>query len=111
MRIVRIVGLCFLLILSTNAYCTVDFLAANHITKELYVFEESYFMGIGWEVVAGEEPMWIRQEKMLLAKGYQYTTNPNKLDEIVGIVGCFIGIVIGIWLLMKRRKYKILKER
>ena len=107
MRLVRIVGLCFLLILSTNGYCTVDFLAANHITKELYVFEETYFMGIGWEVVAGEEPMWIRQEKMLLAKGYQYTTNPNKLDEIVGI----IGIVIGIWQIMKRRKYRILKER
>ncbi|WP_409932581.1 hypothetical protein [Xanthocytophaga flavus] len=96
------------------SYCTVDALAVNHLTKEIYVFEESEYAGIGWAVVAGESALWEEQEKYFLAKGYRYTTTPNTVDNIFfSVLLSIVGFLIIIWLKRIRfgTKYKMIFKR
>lgn len=83
MRLVKINLVMILLGVCQTANATVDYLAVNHITKELYVYDEEAYQGLFWVSLAGEEKAWIEKEKLYLDKGYTYTTSPYKSEFLI----------------------------
>jgi hypothetical protein len=90
MRLIRIFLVLILFSLCYTSNATVDYLAVNHLTKELYVYEEESYQGIFWITIAGEEKNWNQNEKLYLNKGYTYTKNPYKSEYI--LTALFISI-------------------
>jgi hypothetical protein len=83
-----------------TANATVDYLAANHLTKKLYVYNEEDYQGILWEPIAGEEKTWIEREEFYLNMGYKFTSNPYLLDYILaGVILSTVG-----WMIIKLKK-------
>jgi hypothetical protein len=94
MRIIKVfLILTFGVVQTANA--TVDYLAANHLTKKLYVYNEENYVGIFWEPIAGEEKSWIEKEEFYLNKGYKFTSNPYLLDYILtGVIFSAVGLMM-----------------
>ena len=82
-----------------QSFATVDYLAVNKITKEIYSFDQEQVRGIFWVTIGdGAEPHY-------LALGFTYTTNPYALDNLLTLI--ITGIAgFALFLLWKRRLIK-----
>lgn len=77
------------------SYATVSFLCVNHITKELYWFEDMY-IGIGWEGLGEGDARLQRLETEFLEKGYHYTIFPYKIELCIGLFIVFFVVFAAI---------------
>lgn len=77
------------LLMPVAAIATVDMLAANNITRELYVFDEDDYVGFGWNVVAGEPADWEREEERYTSAGYVFAESPYRLEWGGGLAVVF----------------------
>ncbi|MFS4492683.1 hypothetical protein [Maribacter sp. 2308TA10-17] len=92
--------LCFVFF-SAKAFATVEWLAVNHITKELYWAETDHPEGfIGWEVIP--EGKYQDALELYTAKGYTQTTYPFKLETLLAIV--VLVFLISLYLRFKKKK-------
>lgn len=79
-----------------QSFATVDYLAVNKITKEIYSFDQEQMRGIFW-VSIGED-----SEAKYLARGFTYTKDPYTLDNLLTIM--IIGVCAVVLFLLWRRK-------
>lgn len=75
---------------------TVDYLAVNNITEEIYSFDEEQMRGVFW-VSIGEN-----SDVQYLTLGFTYTKNPYTLDNLLTIM--IIGVSAVVLFLMWRKK-------
>lgn len=97
-----------LIILNFSIFGTTEYLAKNNITKELFIFEDGRIVkydGLFWHSVQGEENEVMKQEILLLKKGYKYTKYPYKIDLFL-----FILIVILFFIIKKLHNLKLIKK-
>lgn len=72
-------------------YATADVACVNHITKEVHIFEDIDYIGIGWESMGENEDKF--QE--YLDQGYAYARFPHKIEfGIVVLASFFLGFGI-----------------
>lgn len=89
----------FIFCASYQAFATVDYLAVNKITKEIYLFDQEQMRGIFWVTIGGGA------EAHYLALGFTYTKNPYALDNLLTLI--ITGIAgLALFLLWKRRLIK-----
>ncbi|PKG42776.1 hypothetical protein [Psychroflexus sp. MES1-P1E] len=94
-----ILTLTFLLI-TQIAMATVDYLAVNHLTKQLYWADTDNSPGlIGWTSIPEGKYEFYEQE--YLDRGFTFTNNPYLIEEIISIM---VILTIGIFLIRKRTK-------
>lgn len=79
-----------------DSFATVDYLAVNKITKEIYSFDQEQLRGIFW-VSIGEN-----SDAQYLALGFTYTKNPYTLDNLLTIM--IIGVSTVVLFLLWRNK-------
>lgn len=88
--------LVFIFCASYQSFATVDYLAVNKITKEIYLFDEEQMRGVFW-VSIGEN-----SDAQYLALGFTYTKNPYTLDNLLTIM--IIGVSAVFLFLVWRKK-------
>ena len=87
----------FFCLTSFHALCTVDYLCANDITKELYWADTDNPPGlIGWKNLPEN---YETIEKQKIDEGYAYTSFPYKLD-----LASILSLILLIGFLRKRFK-------
>lgn len=79
-----------------QSFATVDYLAVNKITEEIYSFDEEQMRGIFW-VSIGEN-----SEAQYLAMGFTYTKDPYTLDNLLTMM--IIGVSAVVLFLLWRKK-------
>lgn len=82
-----------------QSFATVEYLAVNKITKEIYSFDQEQMRGIFW-VTVGE-----RAEAHYLALGFTYTKNPYALDNLLTLIIMAVA-TLALFLLWKKRLIK-----
>jgi hypothetical protein len=96
---VRSKSLVLILILTFCAYydsfATVDYLAVNKITKEIYSFDQEQLRGIFWVSIVENS------DAQYLALGFTSTKNPYTLDNLLTIL--IIGVSAVVLLLLWRK--------
>lgn len=75
----KIIALSFFIFLFSSMFSTVDYLAVNDLTKEMYVFEEDDYEGFFWKGIGDSESIEIKY----IISGYHYTQSPHKLDYAI----------------------------
>ena len=64
---------------------TVDYLAVNHLTKQLYWADTDNSPGlIGWTSIPEGKYEFYEQE--YLERGFTFTENPYLIEEIIGVI-------------------------
>jgi len=91
--------LILLLFVVRNSFATVDYLAANHLTKELYWFEEDDYEGLGWKSIS---EVTEENEKNYLSQGYTYSAFPHKSEYLLS----GIALLTGLTIVARRRRLK-----
>jgi hypothetical protein len=82
-----------------DAFATVDYLAVNKITKEIYSFDQEQTRGIFWTLI--REGTEYEYEAM----GYTYADNPYTLDNLLTLI--VLGAsALGLSFLWKKRLIK-----
>lgn len=79
-----------------QSFATVDYLAVNKVTEEIYSFDEEQMRGIFW-VSIGEN-----SEAQYLAMGFTYTKDPYTLDNLLTMM--IIGVSAVVLFLLWRKK-------
>lgn len=79
-----------------QSFATVDYLAVNKVTEEIYFFDEEQMRGIFW-VSIGEN-----SEAQYLAMGFTYTKDPYTLDNLLTMM--IIGVSAVVLFLLWRKK-------
>ena len=82
-----------------QSFATVDYLAVNKITKEIFLFDHEQMRGIFW-VTVGEGA-----EAHYLALGFTYTKNPYALDNLLTLIIMWVTAFV-LFLLWKKRLIK-----
>ncbi|OHD14948.1 MAG: hypothetical protein A2086_11065 [Spirochaetes bacterium GWD1_27_9] len=88
------------------SYATVDCLHVNHLTKELYWFDDNDYYGINWQSLGAGDDKLIKLERYYLDNGYKYTKFPYKI-EFLGIIIVFTIASIIITIIIIRKNIKI----
>ncbi len=101
LRMKKIITLSFFIFLASNLFSTIDYVAVNDFTKEMYVFEEDNYRGIFWKSIGDTEYI----ENKYLNSGYIYTQFPYKLDYALLFV-CFLIIGFIVLKIIKKSKKK-----
>ena len=83
------------------SFATVSYLAVNHVTKQLYIYDEGQCKGIFWKGIAGEEYIWRAKEAHYLEKGYTYTKQPYTLNYI--LYSLIFLLIVSIFFISRRR--------
>ncbi len=89
----------FSLMCSSYVWATVDVPATNKFTREYFVFDDSDYIGIGWEPYG---PRWNDFEKIINEKGYKLAKKPYKIEISLTTL-----LVLTIVSLIVKRIYKI----
>lgn len=79
-----------------ESFATVDYLAVNKITKEIYSFDQEQMRGIFWMSI-GEN-----SDAQYLALGFTYTKDPYTLDNLLTMM--IIGVSAVVLFLLWRKK-------
>lgn len=79
-----------------QSFATVDYLAVNKITKEIYSFDQEQVRGIFW-ISIGEN-----SDAQYLALGFTYTKDPYTLDNLLTIM--IVGVSAVVLFLLWRKK-------
>lgn len=86
------------------AMATVDYLAVNHLTKQLYWADTDNSPGlIGWTSIPEGKYEFYEQE--YLDRGFTFTNNPYLIEEIIGLI-----ILIAIVTFLIRKRTKSMKQ-
>jgi hypothetical protein len=82
---------------SSSATCPCPYV--NHLTRELHVFDEDVYVGIGWHPYGrGSEEREREIEGKYLADGYRQTDSPHKIEAIVAVFCVFlVFIMVSFW--------------
>lgn len=97
----KIALIAMLLLMSQFAMATVDYLAVNHLTKQLYWAETDNPPGlIGWTLIPEGKYEFYQQE--YLDRGFTFTQNPYIIEEIIGLI---VLLVFGL-LILKGSRWK-----
>ena len=94
--------LLFYLLPLKQAQATVDYLAVNHITQQLYWADSDHSPGwIAWESIP--DGRYKSEEEKYLQEGYRFTQNPYLIEEVLAL--CMLIIAIAGFLLMRKRTF------
>jgi len=74
-----------IIITAQVANATADYLAVNHLTKQLYWADTDNSPGfIGWTSIPEGKYEFYEQE--YLDRGFTFTENPYLIEEIIGVI-------------------------
>lgn len=94
-----------MLSLGQYAYATCPYPAINDITHEYYIFEDTDYIGIGWEGIP--EGQWDDFDRLITKNKYRKASDPYLIDKTVIMTTVSLLIVGGLFLIRKGRHTRL----